>query len=116
LIVTADAVHGLAASAWIGSLALILLAGRAIQDAEVGRELFAAQIRAFSPVAIVCVGALVSMGVVLSWTHLTSVSDFWTMNYGRILSAKIFLAGAVFLAGFINWRRGVPALAAEAAS
>jgi putative copper export protein len=64
--------------------------------------------------AIVGVAALLSMGVILSWTHLTRLSDLWTMNYGRILSAKIALTAGVMAAGFVNWRRGIPALGTDA--
>lgn len=116
LIVTSDAVHVLAAGAWIGGLGLILTIGRPTSAGEYDRELFAAQIRGFSPMAMVSVTALLSMGIVLSWTHLTTVSDLWTMSYGRILSAKIFLAAGVLAVGFVNWRRGIPALETETGS
>jgi len=114
VLVTADGVHTLAAGTWIGSLALILWVGRPAGRSTAGLELYAEQIRNFSPMAIVSVAALLSMGVVLAWTHLTAVSDLWTETYGRILSAKIAVAGAVFAAGFVNWRRGIPALGTEA--
>ena len=65
--------------------------------------------------ALVSASVLLSMGIVLAWTHLTAVSDLWTMGYGRVLSAKVGLAGVVFAAGFVNWRRGVPALDSDAA-
>ncbi len=114
LIVATDGLHALAAGAWIGTLALIVTVGRPRRGEGSGLELFAAQIRSFSPMAVVCVGALVSMGTVLAWTHLTTVSDLWTTGYGRILSAKIALTLGVLAAGFVNWRRGVPSLATEA--
>ncbi len=113
LIVATDGVHALAAGAWIGTLALIVTVGRPRRSEGSGLEVFAAQIRTFSPMAVVCVGALVSMGTVLAWTHLTAVSDLWTTNYGRILSAKIVLTLGVLAVGLVNWRRGVPSLATE---
>jgi putative copper export protein len=61
------------------------------------------------------VGVLLSMGIVLAWTHLTQLSDLWTMTYGRVLSAKVALAMVVFAAGFLNWRKGVPSLDTQAA-
>jgi len=106
LVVTADAVHTLAAGSWIGSLSIILTIGRARGPA--GPTLFAAQIRSFSPMALVSGIALVSMGVALAWTHLQAVSDLWTLPYGRILSAKVALALLIFGLGFWNWRRGLP--------
>jgi putative copper export protein len=106
LAVTADVVHTLAAGSWIGSLAVILTVGRT-NGAE-GPTIFGAQIRSFSPMALVSGIALVSMGVVLAWTHLHAVSDLWTLPYGRILSAKVALVLVIFGLGAWNWRRGLP--------
>jgi len=113
LLVTADTVHTLAAGTWIGSLGVILSAGR---PPGAGREAvapFAAQLRSFSSMAVVSVTALVTMGLVLSWTHLTALSDLWTMSYGRLLTAKVALAGVVLGVGFWNWRRGLPGADSE---
>lgn len=108
-IVAVDAVHTLASGSWIGSLGIILTVGhpteRAGQDVV---ALFAAQLRGFSPMAIVSVSILIAMGVVLAWTHLDVPSSLWTTSYGRILSAKIGTAGLVFAAGLWNWRVGLP--------
>jgi putative copper resistance protein D len=114
LFVTVDGLHTVAAGSWIGSLGVILAVGRRVEGAP-ANELFAAQIRSFSPMALVSVSVLLSMGIVLAWTHLSEVSDLWTLGYGRVLSAKVGMAGAVFVAGFLNWRRGVPALDTAAA-
>lgn len=105
LAVAADGIHLLAAGTWIGSLAVVLAVGRGG-----GRGLFAAQVRAFSPMAVVSVAALTFMGVALAWTHLQSVSDLWMETYGRVLSAKVLAAAVVFCTGFLNWRRGLPSL------
>jgi putative copper resistance protein D len=108
LIVTSDALHLLAAGSWIGSLAIIVTVGR-----RGGRNLYAAQLRSFSPIAVVSVTTLVSMGTVLAWTHLVTISDLWTGTYGRVLSAKILAAGVVLVAGFRNWRMGLPTVDTE---
>jgi putative copper resistance protein D len=107
LFVTADAVHALAAGCWIGSLAIILTLGRGAEGGDEARAWFAAQLRAFSPLAIASVSALIAMGAALAWTHIGAVSNLWETGYGRVLSAKVVLAGAVFLAGLVNWRRGL---------
>ncbi len=109
--VAADASHALAGGTWLGSLALILLEG-ARSDKE--GVLLAAQLRAFSPMAILAVGSLLSMGVILSVYHLNSPSDLWSEPYGRILSAKVILVGVTLFLGFLNWRRGLPALGTRA--
>lgn len=107
LAVTADALHTLAAGCWMGTLGVILTAARS--GAE-DRSTFAAQITTFSPFALVSGATLVLMGGALSWTHLTAVSDLWTINYGRVLSAKVALAFVIFGLGAWNWKRGLPDL------
>lgn len=105
LAVAADGLHALAGGAWIGSLAFILLVGR---DRADGGPLFAGQLRAFSPVAVVCVITLTAMGVGLSWVHLSAWSDLWSTAYGRTLSLKVGVAGGALFLGLLNWRRGLP--------
>ena len=112
-IVAADALHALAAGTWIGSLVVILTAGRGTLQKPGGVGAYAAQLRGFSPMAIVSVAVLLTMGVVLAWTHLGTLADLWTMTYGRILTAKTGLAGAVLAVGFWNWRRGLPGVDTE---
>jgi len=107
LAVAADGLHTLAGGAWMGTLALILLLGRSPHGDS---DIFSAQLRSFSPLAMVSVAVLVGMGAFLSWTHIPTVPDLWATPYGRILSAKVATAGVVLLIGFINWRRGLPAL------
>lgn len=106
--VLADLGHTLAAGAWIGSLAVILTLTRPSDASALGG--LAAQLRAFSPVAIVAVPVLVLLGLVLAWHHLSAPADLWASPYGRILSAKIAVAGLVMLAGLLNWRRGMPGI------
>jgi putative copper resistance protein D len=102
LVVTADGLHALAAGAWIGSLGIIVVLGRT------ERAVFVAQLRAFSPLAVASVAVLVTMGAALSWTHLQTPANVLTTSYGRVLSAKLGVAGLVFALGFWNWRRGLP--------
>ena len=108
LAVAADFVHALAAGAWMGSLVLILSTRKV--ETSGGDSLFGAQLKAFSPVAVVCVTLLVVMGTYLGWRYLAALSDLWTTPYGRVLSAKVVVAGAVLLMGFVNWRRDMPSI------
>jgi len=107
LAVAADGLHALAGGAWVGALALILLLGRSPHGDS---DLFSAQLRSFSPLAMASVVVLTGMGTFLSWTYIPTLADLWTTAYGRILSAKVATAGLVLLIGFINWRRGLPTL------
>jgi putative copper export protein len=108
-LVAADALHAITAGSWIGSLAVILVVGRGAAEAEGDPGAFAAQIRSFSPVALSSGITLVVMGTLLAWTHVQSLTNLFGTTYGRILTAKIGIAGAVLGVGFWNWRRGVPA-------
>lgn len=103
LAVALDGAHTLAAGAWIGSLALILSGGG-------GTALLAAQLRAFSPVAMVSVGVLLFAGFLLSTQHVMAWENLWTSGYGRVLLLKVAVAGGVLLVGAVNWRRGLPVL------
>ena len=103
--VGADATHGLAAGIWIGSLAVILLAN---WPASRNRALLTAQLRAFSPLAILGVSLLVGAGGVLSVIHIPAVADLWQAVYGRTLLAKVAVAGVALALGYRNWRKGLP--------
>jgi putative copper export protein len=113
LIVAADALHALAAGTWIGSLFVILTAGRPDLARAGSVGVYAAQLRSFSPMAVASVAVLLTMGVVLAWTHLSTLSDLWSLTYGRVLAAKTGVAGAVLAVGFWNWRRGLPGVDTE---
>ena len=58
--------------------------------------------------AVASVSVLLVMGVVVAWAHLHTLTNLWTTAYGRVLSAKIGLACAVFALGLWNWRKGLP--------
>ena len=105
--VTADASHILAVGAWMGSLMLILLVGSRSGDPG---SLLAAQLRAFSPVALTAVPVLILMGGTLSFYHLSAIQDLWSTPYGRVLLGKLLFAGTVLLLGLVNWRLGLPTL------
>ncbi|MDT8369056.1 MAG: CopD family protein [Longimicrobiales bacterium] len=100
----ADALHVTAASAWIGGLGVLLLAGRGVA----GRGAFVPLVRAFSPVAIASVTLLVASGALASWRIVQPWSAYWTTPYGRTLLLKVGLFGVVALFGLWNWRRGTP--------
>jgi putative copper export protein len=105
--VSVDLAHTLAAGSWMGSLSLILATtGRG----EEAGALLAAQLRGFSPVAVVSVGMLVFMGIVLAGFHVHEIPALWQTRYGLTLAAKVGVAGIVMGVGLWNWRWGLPML------
>ena len=105
--VGADAFHTVAAGGWIGALSVILLLAIRSKDEP---DFLSAQLRAFSPMALVAVPLLVLMGGTLAVSHVPSIQDLWQTPYGQVLAAKILFVAMVLLLGFTNWRRGLPAL------
>ena len=105
-LISADVVHVLAASAWMGGLAGVLYLARRGGDADPLPGL----VRAFSPVAVVSVAMLVLTGVVSSWAHVPDVAALARAPYGRRLLLKLALVGAVMILGWTNWRRFTPQL------
>ena len=113
LAMAADALHVLGASGWIGSLAVVILAGvpaaLSLQREERGSAV-ADLIRAFSPAAL-AFGALIALtGVTMAWIHLGEPTMLWASGYGRVLLVKL---GVLLLLGAIaayNWRRVKPRL------
>lgn len=112
LIVLNDALHVIAAGAWLGTLALLIfIAIPAIRRMETDGDVRAADaIDAFSPLALTGGAIVLLSGVVNSIMHLSALSQLWTTDYGRVLLAKLLLVACVGLAGLINWRLVRPVL------
>jgi copper transport protein len=98
LAVTLDGAHTLAAGAWIGALALVLGSARGAASPE-RPSIFAAQLHAFSPVAMVSVGLLVFAGFLLSTQHVMAWGNLWGSPYGRVLLLKVGLAAGSWPSG-----------------
>lgn len=107
VVVAADGLHALAAGTWIGSLAVILTAGRPAAPTDSDVAAFGAQLRSFSPMALTSGFVLVLMGTALAWTHVQSFANLWGTTYGRLLASKVGVAALVFGVGFWNWRGGL---------
>jgi len=110
LAVGMDALHTLAAGAWIGTLALILHFRPHGTNATF---VLAGQLRSFSYLAMGAVPVLLIMGILLSGFHLGEFQNLWASEYGRVLSLKVMAAVGVLYLGFRNWRYGLPALESE---
>ncbi|WP_329486606.1 CopD family protein [Kitasatospora sp. NBC_01246] len=67
--------------------------------------------RRFSPVAMICVGAVTVAGLRLGWKHVGAVSPLWTTGYGTALLVKILLVVGLVTAGAFNQFRLRPRIA-----
>jgi copper transport protein len=109
-----DGLHVLAGSAWLGTLAMILFVGvgaaaKAPGNISIGSRV-ATLINAFSPLALICGGAVVATGIATSLLHLEPISRLWTSAYGMTLIVKLALVSLLLSVGAWNWRRVKPGL------
>jgi copper transport protein len=117
--VLADALHVLAAGAWIGSLGVLAaVTFRTVRQPgpESAHPDLATAVHAFSPVALASAAILLLSGGFSSWIHLRSLSAIVGSGYGRILLLKLAGVGVVAAVGAWNWRRVRPDLGTPPAS
>lgn len=112
LAVGLDAIHVLAAAAWLGTLAVLVAAVLPIgATLDVVDHAFVAEtLRGFSPVAMVAAGIAGAAGLVLAAANLGAVPALWRSDYGRTLLAKLAVLSIVAGTGAYNWRRVLPRL------
>jgi len=110
--------HEVAASLWIGTLAVMMLAGlsvafrQAVPSDERGR-LVAEMVNRFSPLALSAAILLGITGVTTAWRHLKHWNSLWTSSYGFALDVKLCVVAIVVALGAWNWRRMRPKLGDE---
>jgi len=106
--VVAHVIHVVAASVWIGSLAVI---GWVATDLGKwpGRRLpvgwLVSTVAAFSPLALGCAVVLAATGAFASWLHVREPALLFSDPYGQRLLAKLALVCVMAGFGFWNWRR-----------
>lgn len=116
LAILADTIHIIAASGWLGSLFVLLVAGipAAMQLKSDDRGLAVADlVNAFSPTALVFAGITASAGVFAAWLHLGNVSALWQTQYGKTLLVKLVVLGIVTATGAYNFLYVKPKLGTE---
>jgi putative copper export protein/methionine-rich copper-binding protein CopC len=112
-----DILHVIAGSVWLGTLAVILIVGLAAAGKTPG-EIGAASrvatlVNAFSPIALICGGAIVVTGVTASLLNLEPFSRLWTSTYGVMLVRKLVFVALLLTLGAWNWRKVKPSLGGE---
>lgn len=111
VLVPANVLHVAAMSAWVGGIALLLLALPAATrrlDSHARSELLAAALARFSPLALIAVVALLASGIVQSIVHLGSLSELTSTAFGRALLIKSALLAGLVALGAFQRRRMVP--------
>ncbi len=107
---TVNPLHVFAASMWIGTLFVMVVAGistalsGAFATSDRGAAV-AALVNRFSTIALWSTGLLVLTGVTTAWLNLGTIEALWTSIYGKTLIVKMSLVAVVFLlGGYNNWR------------
>ena len=112
-----DAIHVITASAWLGSLALLLFAGLpAVMRSTDGFSKAAVLINTFSPLALTMAIIAVFTGALNAFVHINAFSEFWTTPYGRILAIKIGIVAITASMGAYNWKVVSPRLGSSEAT
>ncbi len=113
VLLPANVLHVLAASAWIGGLATLVLAlpsaTRRLEDGDRTR-LLSAVLGRFSTLALAAVAVLLAGGILQSLLELDALDDLWESAFGRAILVKAALVTALLALGALNRRRILPAL------
>lgn len=111
--VLVDSIHVVSAGVWLGGLIVVisLAASSARALPPVDRlTALSALVRAFSPIAIGAVAAILVTGGIGSWLRLGTLSALFESAYGRTLIIKVIAVCAMLFAGLVNWRWVTPRL------
>ncbi|WP_369386519.1 copper resistance D family protein [Streptomyces sp. CG1] len=96
-------IHIVSGTVWIGGLALLAtLTGTRGRLSENAGALWADLWRRFSFVALVCVGAVLTSGLWMTWQQVGGIGQLWTTTYGLLLLIKIVLVLGMVAAGGVN--------------
>jgi putative copper resistance protein D len=107
-----DALHLVAAGAWLGALwpfALLLAAARRAGD-PAAAAIAAQATQRFSILGMICVATILATGVINTWEILGTAAFSVTTDYNRLLLAKIGLFIAMVTIAAVNRQRLTPRL------
>jgi putative copper export protein/methionine-rich copper-binding protein CopC len=111
--VVADTLHILGAGAWLGTLAVMLIAGIPVmtrESAEGRTGALSRMVNAFSPLALGCATLVVFTGVIAARYHVGSWAAFTNTTYGKTLLIKLAVVVLLVCVAAYNWRRVRPSL------
>ena len=117
VLLPANLLHVLAAGAWIGGLAVLVVALPAAArrlDGPQRSELLSGVLARFSTLALTAVGLVLAGGVAQSLLELGAPGDLIGTPFGRAVSVKAALVAGLLACGAVNRRRALPALARAA--
>jgi len=98
----ADALHLVAAAAWVGTLLPLALLLRAAGHEAASVDIARAATLRFSTLGIVCVGALLLTGTINTLYLAVSIAALTETDYGRLLVIKIALFFGMVVIATIN--------------
>jgi putative copper resistance protein D len=100
----ADALHLLAAGAWLGGLPplAMLLAAASKQKEPRRAAATASALQRFSILGMICVGVLLASGIANSWYEVGTLDNLFTTTYGQLVLVKIALFAAMVALASIN--------------
>jgi putative copper resistance protein D len=111
----ADALHLLAAGAWLGGLPplAMLLAAASRQKEPRWAAATASALQRFSILGMVSVGMLLASGIVNSWYQVGTLDNLLTTTYGQLVLVKIALFAAMVALASVNRFYWTPRLASS---
>ncbi len=114
---TADALHLIAASAWIGGLLpLALLLSFARNRSDPWLAIARAVTRRFSILGIISVATLIASGATNAWFLVGSLKALIGTEYGRVLMLKLALFLALLVIAAVNRNVLTPQLVSDSAN
>ena len=109
--VFADWMHALMAAVWLGGvvgLATVVVGLRTQPDLR--RAALRYLVPRFSPIALGTIALVLVTGTFRAFEHLTTWSDLWLTDYGRVLLIKLALLSGALVLGLVHWRKTGPRL------
>ena len=113
LLLPANVLHVIAMSAWLGGVAVLVLALRsATARLEAGdrTRLLAAAVARFSTMAGVAIAVLLASGIAQGIVEVRTFANLVETAFGRAVLVKIVLFAGIVALGAVNRRRLLPAL------